>query len=181
VGHYTHARRRFGGASSSLSPASSASSSPSLHHRLCIVRPLQIRCRPPPPVPSPVVGLASWRRSAMDSVKVSPCLTDAGQLPIRDSPCRGCAWSSALADAGWRLDGGRVAVPFLLPSSVSSCSLCAPLTVLFSPSLCRSSVCWDCRVWCPWLLRLACCSIRPVVSPVPHFPVSSSPAKNVCA
>ncbi|XP_047053698.1 uncharacterized protein LOC124659937 [Lolium rigidum] len=28
------------------------------------------RCRPPRPVPSPVAGLASWRRSARDSVKV---------------------------------------------------------------------------------------------------------------
>jgi hypothetical protein len=70
----------------------------------------------------------------MDSVKVSPCLTDAGQLPIRVSPCRGRAWSSALADAGWRLDGGRAAAPFLLPPSFFYfflLALCAPYCPLF--------------------------------------------------
>ncbi|KAM0844822.1 hypothetical protein ACQ4PT_056765 [Festuca glaucescens] len=51
----------------------------------------------------------------MDSVKVSLCFTDAGQLPV------------------------------------------------------RSSVCWDCRVWWPRLLRSGCCSTVPVVTCCCHL------------
>jgi hypothetical protein len=43
-------------------------------------------------------------------------------------------WSSALPDAGWRLDGGRAAAPFLLPPSFFYfflLALCAPYCPLF--------------------------------------------------